>query len=444
MSCESCELVATLRSRRATLASPASTAALIALALVLACAPACKGSTVGETAADAGASSIGEPVRCPAPYADCDGNPSTICETRLDDDVAHCGGCGVACPAPGAHQVAICAASACTVACDAAFADCDHDPSNGCEEPLVSCGVTTIVPNLPAPMGLAVDESFVYYGTKGSPPDYLDGVLYKAPKNGGAPVVLATKQNVPLNLTVDDTRVYWTNGGHVTMSDGTVVSIAKSGGAPTVIAGPMMRPGNPVIVGDRIFWTARGDAGGRVLSAHKDGSDAEPTVVASNIGPASDLEVAGTTLVWASSGLAPDQSDALVERANLDGSSRVTLAKGIASPSYQLGVAADALFVGSFVDRAVRRVPFDLSGPVVVATSLGQPHELIVDGDVVFVSTSVAHRVVALPVKGGSPVVVADGQLFPSYMAMDADYIYWTDGPLSGAAAVRKARKPGR
>ncbi len=69
---------------------------------------------------------------CAAPFADCDALPSTGCEANTQSDVAHCGGCNMACAAR-ANATARCAAGACAYECATGFADCDMDPSNGCE-----------------------------------------------------------------------------------------------------------------------------------------------------------------------------------------------------------------------------------------------------------------------------------------------------------------------
>ena len=69
---------------------------------------------------------------CEASFADCDGSPSTGCEVDTRSSVAHCGGCNQACAAR-ANSTATCAAGACAYACVAGFADCDGNPSNGCE-----------------------------------------------------------------------------------------------------------------------------------------------------------------------------------------------------------------------------------------------------------------------------------------------------------------------
>ena len=69
---------------------------------------------------------------CSGSFGDCDGMAATGCEADLRTSVAHCGTCGRACVTPNATPV--CRAGACAVgSCDAGFADCDGDPSNGCE-----------------------------------------------------------------------------------------------------------------------------------------------------------------------------------------------------------------------------------------------------------------------------------------------------------------------
>ncbi len=69
---------------------------------------------------------------CDAGFADCNSDPSDGCETDLKTDTANCGTCGNKCVEPNA--TASCAAGACAVGtCDANYEDCNSDPVDGCE-----------------------------------------------------------------------------------------------------------------------------------------------------------------------------------------------------------------------------------------------------------------------------------------------------------------------
>ena len=79
---------------------------------------------------------------CDAGRGNCDGNAANGCEADLTTTLSHCGMCGNACPTR-AHATATCASATCGFTCDAGYADCDRDPSNGCEAALTTsdnCG----------------------------------------------------------------------------------------------------------------------------------------------------------------------------------------------------------------------------------------------------------------------------------------------------------------
>jgi hypothetical protein len=69
---------------------------------------------------------------CDAGHGDCDGNPSNGCEADTRASASNCGACGRAC-APPPNAAAACAAGVCGFVCNPGFADCDGNPSNGCE-----------------------------------------------------------------------------------------------------------------------------------------------------------------------------------------------------------------------------------------------------------------------------------------------------------------------
>jgi hypothetical protein len=59
----------------------------------------------------------------------------TLCGTSCADtstDVNNCGACGTVCGSANTSSVS-CTGGSCQLTCNAGFADCDGDPSNGCE-----------------------------------------------------------------------------------------------------------------------------------------------------------------------------------------------------------------------------------------------------------------------------------------------------------------------
>jgi hypothetical protein len=85
-------------------------------------------------------------VECEAGYTDCDGLPENGCEAHTDGSALDCGVCGNACPS-GPNSTAVCTGGACSLSCKGSFADCDKDPSNGCERDtntVTDCGACDV------------------------------------------------------------------------------------------------------------------------------------------------------------------------------------------------------------------------------------------------------------------------------------------------------------
>src|SRR5207237_2315879 len=58
--------------------------------------------------------------------------PTLIRSLSLHDALPICNSCSAACPF-GANSSPVCSAGSCSISCSANFADCDGDPTNGCE-----------------------------------------------------------------------------------------------------------------------------------------------------------------------------------------------------------------------------------------------------------------------------------------------------------------------
>jgi hypothetical protein len=84
---------------------------------------------------------------------------------------------------------------------------------------------------------IAVDDASIYWTYIGSGDfhDNLDGKVLKVAKTGGAPVVLADKQDAPWAIAIDDANVYYTAGKGVWR-------VSKGGGAPSPVGSGCWEP----------------------------------------------------------------------------------------------------------------------------------------------------------------------------------------------------------
>ncbi len=97
---------------------------------VIACGATCCQSINGTCAADCS-------LACNGGFADCDSDPSNGCEQSLSTP-SYCGGCFNVCSFPGG--IAACPTGSCVLAgCKPGFANCDGQGTNGCECAGTSC-----------------------------------------------------------------------------------------------------------------------------------------------------------------------------------------------------------------------------------------------------------------------------------------------------------------
>lgn len=94
---------------------------------------------------------------CKNGFDSCDGNPDNGCETSLTTP-QDCGQCGNVCGTQNTVS-STCTAGACKLTCKPNFADCDGDPSNGCE--CTDCPNDSYEPNdtIQAPANLPMQAS---------------------------------------------------------------------------------------------------------------------------------------------------------------------------------------------------------------------------------------------------------------------------------------------
>jgi hypothetical protein len=106
----------------------------------------------------------------------------------------------------------------------------------------------TLASDQDTPSGVAVDDEQVYWTTAGS------GLILSMPKAGGDVTTLASGQTKPYAVAVNATGVYWTS------ADGTVKSVPASGGTPVTVASGEETPGLITADATSVYWvdSARG------------------------------------------------------------------------------------------------------------------------------------------------------------------------------------------
>jgi hypothetical protein len=139
-----------------------------------------------------------------------------------------------------------------------------------------------------------------------------DGSVWQGSVNGGTtPKQLASNQPAPSGIAVDSSNVYWTNLGPLggdnlpALNAGSVRMTPIGGGTVTTIASGQSVPVCIIVSGGRIFWSEYGlNAPGLVLSAPAGGGSVTP-LVAGLSDPAA-LAIFNNTLYWTNDNSSPN------------------------------------------------------------------------------------------------------------------------------------------
>jgi hypothetical protein len=89
-------------------------------------------------------------IECDGDHANCDGDATNGCETDIRSSLMNCGRCSNYCALAGAY--AACDDGECVIDhCQAGYADCNDEPSDGCEAPVSTSCATRCEPKSGAP-----------------------------------------------------------------------------------------------------------------------------------------------------------------------------------------------------------------------------------------------------------------------------------------------------
>ena len=127
-------------------------------------------------------------------------------------------------------------------------------PANGSGMP------ETLIPAQVFPFGIAVDSSGAYWTSQGNVGS--SGAIYFEPTssfmlgNTSAYVIpLATQQDVPTRIALDESYVYWTNAG-TGLTDGSIMKVLRAKPAkPITLATNQGSPFGIAVDGTSVYWT---------------------------------------------------------------------------------------------------------------------------------------------------------------------------------------------
>lgn len=311
-------------------------------------------------------------------------------------------GCGdPACIDCGYPEVNVsCDAGACIfTSCESYFADCDGDPSNGCE------AYTTSDPLHCGACNHACEGEACFSGTC-------------------VASVLAVGQGVVTDLALDVDTVYFSN-------DSTISRVPKAGGSVSVLAADLAQPGALAVDDQNVYFTT--DTA--VMKVDKKGGQA--VVLASQQDPLWDLAIDSDFVYWTT-----HHDCGEVKRVPKNGTQRETLVVDAAKPR-TLAVDGSFVYWTTFDGKSIRKLDKGGAGiPVALVSGQHAAHNLVVDAEGLYFSAG-SSDVASLALTGGTPLTHS-AKLNATNITVDLEFVYWLAGgrilrapKLGGAVSAR-------
>jgi hypothetical protein len=228
-------------------------------------------------------------------------------------------------------------------------------------------------------MGLAIDTTTAYFSAKLSS-NVVAGTIYAVPLDGSSqPIPIATSQDHPVWLTIDQTNVYWANWG-----DGRIMYCHRGNcGTPTTLhtqtGGPNSGPNGLASTGTSVYWVSD-DGNARYCSL---ASCATPTVFATGQLAPTGIAVDATSTYWA------NQGSNNVMKCLLSGcGNNPTPVASNEAGAYAVAVDSSGIYWTDASGGLVRTCPTSGcgSGPTTLASKLVQPANIALDTDAVYVA----------------------------------------------------------
>jgi len=294
-------------------------------------------------------------------------------------------------------------------------------------------------------LDIVADDESVYWISD-------SGTVTKRSIKGGNPVLLASGQDQPITLALDDANVYWINGDSSTGNPtaGKVMKVPLGGGKVTTLATGQSKAAYMLVSGDNVYWSGGTATISRVPIA---GGPAEILVPGAGTPSQPGFAVDAHNIYWATR---TNTTNTLM-KVPLLGIPKGGVAAPLTSvPSSVTSIAIDANSVyfraGGIMKTPIDGTP-DGGAPVRIATAgdpgVSSPRSLLVEGSSVYwyeaaqtrVSPSFPGLVQKAPVDGvdSTPVPVATDLGTLRSFAVNRSAVFWSDdesgilsAPLTG------------
>jgi hypothetical protein len=346
-------------------------------------------------------------VPCEAGTADCNGEPSDGCEIDTTSDPSHCGGCDEVCGiVPDASPS--CVDSTCVPSCFSGSGDCNGEYDDGCEvllNTITDCGDCGIA----CPAG----------GPNAAPVCTPNGCAIACDAGFDDCDSGAAGCETP----VDDDP---SNCGSCGFDCGADPCDAGAC-VPLVLASHgLWTPDDLAVDGAHVFYTL--EFLNEVRSVPVGGG---PSMLVATASLPESIAVDGTSAYWT--------EPTAIKKVAKTGGAPVTLVSGLNNP---YGIALDENNVYFTVDGDVRRVPKEGGAVTVLAQNQGfvVPMKLAIDATHLYWPDFDAMQVMKLPLAGGAPVVLATAPEKVSTVALHGDTAFFSSSdtiysvPVSGGA----------
>lgn len=303
-------------------------------------------------------------------------------------------------------------------------------------------------------MRLALAVSLVALGACGEePPNPVSSAADAALRDAGPDgpdrrtIVLASGQDYPHGIAVDDTSVYFSCVGEG------VKRVPKKGGTLDMVSpsdhGPHMVAVDATHVYFAEIGTGAGDfRDGRVARAPKDATGVAPEVIGPVVPMVGALALSGPYVYFTSLGTTSNgtyQNDGAIWRVARDGGTGERLAKDQRRP---IGLAVDAEYVywTNAYEQAVARCAVGGCGesPTTLYTNVDVPGSLAQGDGLLYWTSTQGSNVVRAPKSGAGGVFeIASSRGFPSGIERDGNELFWVEAithavvKLPTAGAVR-------